>query len=278
MKKWEKNLENLEIIIAAAPILTALYCGFFGEANTDTGDSKYIIAGFSLLTTIAISLFLEQLIQKKRWERMQSQFITKMDSLSDGSIRIYEDTVEWINAIDDLLSTNGQHTVRHASLDSAVRGNASGQQDRVLKHILSVSRDKNIAYRHIVRIRHNNLENILDRVLVGGVDSNSIFAYYLLPDNFPFCTFEIIDNEYVATRSPVIKGEIPTYLIIHNKSLVQYFSAYFQELWSKSTMIESYKQFSVFHTQFLSEYSDVEQAAITSKIDKLKVSRMLDND
>lgn len=106
---------------------------------------------------------------------------------------------------------------------------------------------------------------------------NSYFAYYELPSGFSFPTFGIIDEKYIATRSPYQQGASPCYMIIDNGLIAQYFVQYFDELWNKSNKIESVTTLRAFLTRFESEYSSEEIKYCQDRIDEIEKEGIIDD-
>ena len=63
---------------------------------------------------------------------------------------------------------------------------------------------------------------------------DSYYAYFDLPQEFSFAAFEIIDDTYVAIRSPYQEGETPKYLLIKNKEMTALFISWYDNLWKFS--------------------------------------------
>lgn len=154
-----------------------------------------------LLTLIATTFVLELLDDERKWKEIKKDVHTEISAVSNSVIWKYEKTSDWVAKIKDLMS-GGFHTFDSAALDKATRSKAKPQYSSIWGLLNDCSADSNITFRHVLRIRKNNLERLLKRISEGSAQKNSYFSVYELPSEFSFPTFGIIDSRYICTRSP----------------------------------------------------------------------------
>lgn len=284
--KWVKTLKLICSI--ATPIAALIFTVVEVLApNVFSVDISLTIA-LGLLTGLSLTVSLDEYGDEEKWEKIESNLSSewkvtsdavsaKIDSVSNCRIQTFDNTVDWVCAINKLIET-GHHSIVHASLDSATRNKAPRQHASIWNHILAVCKDQRITYSHLIRIRPNNFENLLDRITAGNATNDTYFAYYDLPQSFSFATFEVIDKRYVATRSPFIAGEEPCYMIIDNEVIAEYYLRYFKRLWENAEKIENLSVLTKFYNEFLPNYTDqVLKKRITDKFEALKRAGIMDD-
>lgn len=235
------------------------------HASTDI----YQMMILSLLILITTTFILDNNDDDRKWKGIEKKLKDTISAISPSQIQVFENSADWVDAM-ELIIKNGEHTVDTASLDTETRSKASGQRTRVWSHITDCCKKSNITFRHIVRVRKNNFENLLERMVAGTSKQNTYFAYYELPHEFSFPTFGIIDNRYVSTRSPYHEGEMPHYIIIENKEIAIYFNRYFRELWDNGKKIRTIEDLESINTLFENEFSNEEKREILLKMKKIK--------
>ena len=188
----------------------------------------------ALLILIATSFLLEYLGSDRKWKKLQKEITKQIDKISQCQIECYENSEEWIERLKLIINEEGRHTVDTAALDAATRSKMKSKHDKLWDFFLELSHDPNIKFRHLVRMRKNLFENLLDRIISGNAMQDSYYAYFDLPQEFSFAAFEIIDDTYVAIRSPYQEGETPKYLLIKNKEMTALFISWYDNLWKFS--------------------------------------------
>ncbi|MBP5407479.1 hypothetical protein J6Z19_10130 [bacterium] len=229
-----------------------------------------------LLCAIAFSSILESLDSDRKWKKVKNDLSKELSTISPCRIRVFSNSSEWIETIKE-LTKEGTHTQSNASLDCCTRSKAQKNHNDIWNYINYCCQDNNTTFRHIVRIRKNNFENLLDRILSGSANCNSYFGFYDLDQSFSFPTFGIIDEKYVSTRSPYQEGETPKYMIIENKELVEYYSRYFSELWHNAQKIDNVAILEKFYNKFKPEYNKNEIESIENKIEQIKKQGIIDD-
>ncbi len=285
----KKAVKLVKLLLSIGTPLVALACSLLDILLPDlmTIDISLALA-LTLLAGLSGSISLSEYDDEQKWTDIETNLTTqwkatsdtmlnKIDLVSNCQIQSFDNTTDWVRAIDALIKT-GHHSVVHASLDAATRSKARPQHNAIWNHILSLCKNPEITYRHVIRIRPNNFENLLDRITAGNATNESYFAYYELPQEFPFATFEVIDEKYIATRSPFVQGESPHYMIIENAELGAYFVSYFRQLWQGAVKIDNLSIISNFYNKFSSNYTDEEvRARIEEKIETLKKAGIMDD-
>lgn len=275
-ESWIKQIKL--IFTCATPIAgifltvaTLLFPNFF---TTEVS----VAVTLALLSGLAITVSTREYEDRENWKDIETHLDQKLDSVSNCRIQTFDTTVEWVDAINSLIKT-GRHNISHASLDSSTRNKAPGQHNAIWEHILAACKNKDITYNHLIRVRANNFENLLDRIIAGNAANEAYFAYYELPQSFPFATFEVIDARYVATRSPFVQGEgeKPCYMIIDNVEIAAYFLRYFKRLWLGAKTIENSSVINEFYTKFSPSYSDEVRTRIEEKIEQLKEAGIMND-
>lgn len=235
-------------------------------SNTGSRSESMIL---SLLILIATTFVLDQLEDDRKWKEMAERIGKEINSVAEFQIMEFDNTVDWVKKIKDLTSV-GKHSFDSAALDKATRSKSKPQYSSIFGYLEECSRNENIQFRHILRVRKNNLINLLNRMSAGNSKKNSFFAYYELPSEFSFPTFGVIDNKYVVTRSPYEQGETPRYFIIDNEQITHYFVNYFSDLWRNSIQIDKVSLIQSLYDKYKTEYTRAEQVEIEAKIKKLK--------
>lgn len=266
-----KILKNL---IAASTVIVAFIYLVYSAFNSSVDMYEGMI--LSLLILIATTTILESLDEERKWKNIERTFKNSISNIADCQIQTFSSTSDWVSAMDEIIK-DGHHTVDTASLDSGTRSKSQGQHSKVWQHINKCCSNENITFRHIVRVRANNLNNLLDRILSGSASKDSYFSFFQLDEKFSFPTFGIIDNRYISTRSPYQAGETPAYYIIESKELVSYYSRYFNDLWSNSQKIESVATLKKFMKQFDAYYSEDMKKTLNEKINKIKRAGIIDD-
>ena len=259
-----------EIITVITAIIYTVYQGMTSQL------SIYETMIMALLCLIASSAVLKDLDDDRQWEKVKKDLSKELSSVTSCRIRIFHNSSEWVAAMKE-LTKEGNHVQDTASLDAATRSKAKKNHNDIWQYINECCKDEKTTYRHIVRIRKNNFENILDRILSGSASCNSYFAFYDLDPTFSFPTFGIIDSKYVSTRSPYKEGEKPNYMIIENEKLVEYYSRYFSELWLNSRKIDSVHILEEYYEKFKTEYDEKEKASIENKIKLIRKQGIIDD-
>lgn len=259
----------VEIITVITAIIYLVYQGLSSQIPT------HDVMIMALLCLIALSAVLKDLDSDRNWNRIKKDLRNEISSISQCSIKVFSSSSDWVSAMKDLTS-EGSHSHDTASLDSTTRSKAQKDHNAVWTYINECCADEKTKYRHIVRIRSNNFENLLNRIISGNADKNSYFRFYDLDPNFSFPTFGIIDNKYVATRSPYQEGELPQYLIIESEQIVSYYRNYYNNLWANAAIID----ISILNNKFAGfklAYDDETQKRIEKKLEIIK-KRGIKND
>lgn len=259
-------------IIAYLTVVIAI--GYFVYLEFTNSCSTYDYMILSLLILIATSFMLEMLDDENKWKNYEKRMKNEISSVSDCRIITFDNTSDWVEKIRELMK-DGSHTLDSAALDKTTRSKAKKQYSSIFDLLNDCSRDSNIRFRHILRVRHNNFNNLLSRISAGSASKNSYFAYYELPQQFSFPTFGIIDNRYVITRSPYVEGETPQYLIIDNDTICSFFVKYFDDLWRESTRITSAKMLEVLAQRL--EFSEDEMKEISRRISEIDRQGIIDD-
>ena len=254
----------LKKVIAASTIIIAvifLVISFFDESI-----SKYEEIILTLLIFITTDFLLDHISEDEKWDGIEKKLSSEIGKISECQIECYENSLDWIDRINFLIR-NGKHTVDTAALDSSTRSKMNAKHDKLWNLFLDVSHNPRVKFRHLVRIRENLFENLLNRILSGNAGADSYYAYYDLPKEFSFAAFEIIDNEYVAIRSPYYEGETPRYLIIRNQEITQLFVSWYENLWKDSHKITNADILtSLYEDRFKGKYKPEEQISIEKKL------------
>lgn len=266
-----KILKNL---IAASTVIVAFIYLMYSAFNSSVDMYEGMI--LSLLIMIATTTILEGLDEERKWKNVERTLKEGMSNIADCQIQVFSSTSEWVSAMEEIIK-DGYHTIDTASLDSGTRSKPKGQHSKVWQHINDCCSNEKIKFRHIIRVRANNFNNLLDRIISGSASKDSYFAYFQLDEKFSFPTFGIIDNRYVSTRSPYQAGETPAYYIIESEELVSYYSHYFSDLWVHSNKIESVTILKEFMKQFENQYSEDMKKTLNKKIDKIKQEGIIDD-
>jgi len=253
----------LKNIVASATVLTGvaftIYRFFSG------GSSSYENMILSLLILISTTYLLENIDNNNKWKKMNEDIKNIVHNIAECKISVFENSNDWIDAMDKIIE-NGKHSVDTVSLDSSTRTKVKRKHDKIWNHIKGLAENPNIKFRHVIRVRKNNYENLLDRIISGNSKNDSYYAYYFLPEKLPFATFGIIDNKYISSRSPYENGETPRYLIIESKELSDYYISWFNHLWIDSNKITSSKCLNEIYENFSDEFSEPERVRIEEKI------------
>lgn len=261
-------------IVSYLTVIIAI--GYFIYITFNNTEDIYSYMILSLLILIATSFVLDMMDEERKWKNIEKQMLSRIASVSDCRIQIFNNTKEWVDAI-NALTESGNHSFDSAALDKATRSKAKPQYTSIWGYLEKCSREDRILFRHILRVRKNNFENLLNRMLAGGANRNSYFAYYKLPPNFSFPTFGIIDNQYVVTRSPYQQGETPCYMIIDNEYISNYFIKYFEDLWNQSHKVDKVSVISTLYRNFKSEYDETQQQKLKDKINKIAKEGIIDD-
>lgn len=264
----------LKFIVEIATVITAII--YTIVQNLSYGANMYETMIMGLLCLIATSSILEDLDGDRKWKDIRQNLSEEISSIVPCRIITYSNSIDWIMAMKE-LTKNGKHTQDTASLDSSTRSKAKKNHDAIWNYINECCKDCNTTYRHIVRIRKNNFDNLLNRILSGSANKNTYFAYYELDTTFSFPTFGIIDNRYVSTRSPYKEGEQPCYMIIESKQLVEYYNRYFLELWTNAKKIDSVQILENLFNLLKDQYSDEENISLQEKINRIKREGIIDD-
>lgn len=238
--------------------------------------TAYQTLALSLLTMIATSFLLDSFDDERKWKEIERKMVSHIASVSDCRIQIFDTTDAWVEAMRE-LTKDGNHIFVSASLDKTTRSKAKKSYSSIWQFLEDCSKESRINFRQVLRIRKNNFENLLNRMLAGGANKNSYFGCYSLPDNFSFPTFGIIDDRYVVTRSPYEQGETPCYMIIDNQYILNYFRKYYDDLWMNSEKVDSSDKIDAIYQQFCDSYNDAEKKTISDKIAKLKKEGIIDD-
>ena len=266
MTKYLKYIVTYITVILA--IIYFAYVTFFNRCDI----YEYMI--LSLLILIATTFVLDQLEDDRKWKEMEKRIGTELESVCDCKILVFNNTVEWVKKIKD-LTAEGKHSFDSAALDKATRSKSKPQYSSIFDYLEDCSKDERIQFRHILRVRKNNLINLINRMSAGSSKKNSFFAFYELPTRFSFPTFGVIDNKYIVTRSPYEQGEMPHYLIIDNEQISAYFVNYFSDLWRNSIKINKVTLLQKLYEKYKAEYTSTEKLEIENKIRRLKAEGII---
>lgn len=263
---FKKIISSVTIIVA---IIFSVYRAFVKPLDS------YENMILSLLILITTSFLLETFDEKNKWKKVDN--INKIVSkLKDFQVTVYENSDDWVNAMNEILKS-GKHVVDTASIDSATRTKVRNRNKKLWEHVNYLCENPNIKCRLIMRIRKNNYENLLNRIISGSSKCDSYFSYYFLPPELPFATFGIIDNKYVCTRSPYKEGEIPKYIIFENNDLVNYFNSWFNQLWYNAKKITSMNNLDEIYDVFSDEFTAEEKESIQKKHLKIQKEGIMDD-
>lgn len=264
----------LKNIIAASTVIVAIIYLVYSIFNSSVDMYEGMI--LSLLILIATTTILEGLDEERKWKDVKRTLKEDISNIADCQIQVFSSASEWVLAMEEIIK-EGHHTIDTASLDSGTRSKPQGQHSKVWQHINRCCSNEKIKFRHIIRVRANNLNNLLDRILSGSASKDSYFAFFQLDEKFSFPTFGIIDNRYLSTRSPYQAGETPAYYIIENEKLVSHYSRYFSDLWVNSKKIESVTILKEFMKQFEDLYSEEMKKTLNKKIEKIQQEGIIDD-
>lgn len=274
-EKKERLYLTLKKFVVAATIILAIifsiYC-FFAKSIPPYEEMILI-----LLIFISTNFLLEHFGESIKWEKIEHKLTKEIERISECQIECYDNSSEWVERL-NMLIRNGKHTIDTAALDSSTRSKMKMKHDKIWNLFLDVSKNPDIKFRHLVRIRKNLFENLLDRILHGNAGKDSYYAYYDLPSEFPFAAFEIIDDTYIAIRSPYLEGETPKYLIIKNKDISRLFIDWYDNLWKSSHKITSAETLiSLYNDRFKSEFNDETRIRIEEKLKDIKEKGIIDD-
>lgn len=274
-EKKERLYMILKKIVVTATIILAvifsIYCFF--EKSIPQYEEMILI----LLIFISTNFLLEHFGESLKWEKVEYNLIKEIESISECQIECYENSTEWVERL-NMLIRSGKHTVDTAALDSSTRSKMKMKHDKLWNLFLDVSQNPDIKFRHLVRIRKNLFENLLDRILHGNAGQDSYYAYYDLPSEFPFAAFEIIDDTYLAIRSPYQGGETPQYYIIKNKDILRVFIDWYDNLWKSSHKITGAQiLMSLYNNRFKSEFDDETRIKIEEKLKDIKEKGIMED-
>lgn len=260
-KDYYKILKNL--VAGSTIILAIVFSGYSFFYDPLTLYEGMILM---LLILIATTFLVEDLGEERKWEKIQKDIKSQIEKISDCQIECYENSAEWVDRLNFIIR-DGKHTIDTAALDSSTRSKMKRKHDKLWELFLSVSRNPNVKFRHLVRMRRNLFENLLDRILYGNAKRDSYYAYFDLPQEFSFAAFEIIDNTYVAIRSPYQEGETPKYLLIKNKEITEMFVSWYDNLWKSSHKITKPEiLISIYKNRYRDKFNPEERERIEKKL------------
>lgn len=260
-------------IVSSITIIVAIIFSVYRSLVKPLDSYENMI--LSLLILITTSFLLETFDEKNKWKKVDNinNIVTK---LKDIQVTVYENSDEWIAALNEILK-DGKHIVDTASIDATTRTKVRNKSKKLWEHVNYLCSNPNIKCRLIMRIRKNNYENLLDRIISGSSKCDSYFSYYILPPEFPFATFGIIDNKYVCTRSPYSEGEVPKYLIFENTDLVNYFNSWFNQLWLNAERISSMDDLLKIYNLFVDEFTEEQKEQLQIKHSKIQEEGIIDD-
>lgn len=260
-------------IITYITVLVAIgYLVYLSFNSNKCTTNEYMI--LMLLTLIATTFVLEMLDDERKWKNIQIELYKEITGISDCYILKYDNTIDWVNKMKEIMA-DGTHSFDSAALDKTTRSKSKSHYSSIWEFLNECSSSSQIIFRHILRVRHNNFENLLDRIISGNAKKNSYFAYYELPSSFSFPTFGVIDNRYICARSPYQQGETPCYLIIDNECISTFFVNYFGDLWRESKKVEKIETITNLLNKF--DYSKNEKKVLQEKINKIKKDGIIDD-
>ena len=276
MYKVLKAICSGATVIAAIVVL--VYTSYKGTITQDIYNKMIIalliaIAFTGVVESVGQDSFLNKLNKetndeiKKKLTEFNISLNTQISTISDCQTFEFNNGHDWAEYMDNMVK-EGVHSIDTASLDSSVRSKSSIDHNRIWDHLLNTAKNPNINFRHIIRIRKNNINNLLDRISSGSIKEKSYYSYYDLPQEFSFTTFGIIDNLYVSLRSPYEDGVAPKYYIIKNKYVADIFSKWFENLWLHSSKIESIDDLERIVEKF--DYNEEVLKSIKSKLEIIK--------
>lgn len=266
----------LKFIVQIITVIAAIVYIIWQTVSPSLQISVYEMIIMALLCLIALSSVLEELDDDRKWNRIKKDISNEVSSISQCRIRVFSSSYDWVSAMKE-LTKEGTHSQDTASLDSTTRSKAQKDHNAIWSYINDCCSDESTTLRHIVRIRKNNFENLIDRILSGSANKKTFFAYYNLDPEFSFPTFGIVDNKYVVTRSPYQEGEIPQYLIIENEQITSYYCRYYNALWVKATKIDSVSILDQFYKCYKPLYDEQTQKRIEVKIQKIREGGIIDD-
>lgn len=252
----------LKTLVSSITIIVAFVYAIINGVNGTLPKSEGMI--LSLLILISTTFLVNSLGEDKKWSEIKKS----IQETTGCQIIEFSSSYDWAVYMDSMIKS-GQHTVDTASLDSTVRSKAPRSHERTWQHLNNLAKKSNVKFRHIIRVRKNNFENLLQRIICGSAKQNSFYAYYLLPQNFSFSTFGIIDNRYVSVRAPYKEGEQAKYIIVDNVQIAQLFSKWFEDLWANSEHISSIDKLNSLKGGFANEFTQEEAATISKLLDEI---------
>ena len=264
----------LKYIVSFITVLIAI--GYFVYISIDGNCELYEYMILSLLILISTTFVIEIIDEERKWKEVEKNLQKDILSISECQIMTFDNTKDWVDEM-YRLTKKGNHTFDSAALDSATRSKKKTQYSSIWGFLNVCSKEKRISFRHILRIRKNNFNNLLDRIIAGSAEKNSYFAYYKLPKSFSFPTFGIIDERYIVTRSPYQEGEPPCYLIIENTQISRFFIRYFEELWRSSIRVDTISVLRELYKEFENEYTKKEKKRFDNKMTKIDKEGIMDD-
>lgn len=252
----------LKTLVSSITIIVAVIYAIISELNGTIQQSEGMI--LSLLILISTTFLVDGLGEDKKWSEIKKA----IQEATGCQIIEFSSSYDWAVYMDNMVK-RGQHTVDTASLDSTVRSKSPHSHERTWQHLNNVAKKTNVKFRHIIRVRKNNFENLLQRIICGSAKQNSFYAYYQLPQNFSFSTFGVIDSRYVSVRAPYNEGEQAKYIIIDNIQIAQLFSKWFEDLWGNSEHISSIDKLNNLKVGFANELTQEEEKAISKLLDEI---------
>lgn len=252
----------LKTLVSSITIIVAVIYAIISGLNGTILQSEKMT--LSLLILISTTFLVDSLGEDKKWSEIKKT----IQETTGCQIIEFSSSYDWAAYMDNMVK-RGQHTVDNASLDSTVRSKSPHGHGRIWQHLNNVAKKPNVKFRHIIRVRKNNFENLLQRIMCGSAKQNSFYAYYQLPQSFSFLTFGVIDNRYVSVRAPYNEGEQAKYIIIDNVQIAQLFSRWFEDLWANSEHISSIDKLNNLRADFANELTQEEAAAISELLDEI---------
>lgn len=261
-------------IVATTIILAIIYSIYCFLSKTIPPYEEMIL---TLLTFIATNFLLDHLGEAAKWKKIERSLVKEIEKISECQIECYENSLEWIDRINFIIK-DGKHTVDTAALDSSTRSKMKEKHNKLWNLFLNLSHNPNIKFRHLVRLRKNLFENLLNRILDGNASQDSYYAYYDLPQEFSFAAFEIIDDLYIAIRSPYQDGETPKYLIIKNEAIAKLFVTWYNNLWESSNKITNAEiLISLYEQRFKRELDNDDCIRIEEKLERIRSKGIIED-
>ena len=143
-------LKILKRIVAATTVLGSVAYLIYTLITNDY-ESKYEEVMISIMILLAIDFALMHAGDERKWKQIDNDIQQKIDKVSNIQITSYSSSQACVEAL-NLIVKDGEHIVENASLDTHTRSKAKGARHPVWEHIKSLSKNKKIKFRQIIRV------------------------------------------------------------------------------------------------------------------------------